>query len=78
MLSVGAMLSVLVDGLGLSIGVSDSVEVVLPGAVVLPLVPQAAAVSAASPRRSANAVLRMGTSFPWVQGVGPVWSRAPG
>ncbi len=59
MLSLGAVLSVGADSVGLAIGVSDSVDVPL----VLPLLPQAAALSAASPRRSAKSVFRMGTSF---------------
>src|SRR5689334_15409816 len=75
-LSLGAVLSAgAVLWAGLSIGVSDSVVVPL----VLPLLPQAAALSAASPRRSAKSVFRMGTSLtvsdPWK---GPIWAWSAG
>jgi hypothetical protein len=69
----------LVDSLGLVTGASDSVVVdELPGAVVLLLLPQAAALSAASPRRSATSDFRI-----WVPRfvgawVGPVWVGPPG
>jgi len=86
-LSLGAELSVDVELLGLSIGVRDSVEVELPGAVVLLLLPQAAAVRAASPSRSARSVFRMGdlnsyryqgwTDLGWSAGPRRLGSAAP-
>jgi hypothetical protein len=73
-LSLGAELSVVVESLGLSTGLRDSVvPLLLPGAVLLLLLPQAAALSAASPRRSASSVFRMGTSSLSVPGMGPIW-----
>jgi len=78
-LSVVDWLWVVVESLGLETGASDWVVVEEPpGAVELLLLPQAAALSAASPRASATSVFRMGylvSSVPWN---GPVLVGPPG
>jgi hypothetical protein len=83
---LGAVLSVVdwlwvVDSLGLVTGLSDSVVVEeLPGAVVLLLLPQAAALSAASPRKSATIDFRMRylvSSVPGMDRSGLVRRAAP-
>ena len=80
---LGAVLSVVdwlwvVDSLGLVTGLSDSVEVELRGAAELLLLPQAAALSAASPRKSATSDFRMGYLISSLPRDGPVWVGPPG